>query len=372
MKIFTLRILMVFVLGLAMNVVLAQHTGLPENPEPGKCYVKCVTKPEFGTETVRVMVKPAYRVLAVVPATYKTVEEKVLVKEASFRYEFTPAIYDVVEVPYVSRAARTDMRVIPAEFGEDSRRIKIYPETAGWEYAPYPCPDPNKEDCQTLCWKEYPAQFTTVPQQTLASDASTENVAVPETRTTYKKRVVTTPAKVEKIPIPAEYDVITRRVVDVPAHVEQKTIPAEYKTVTKTTLVKAGGLTVWEEVDCALLQPTELDILWDLNSARLNTSAKRVVDRELISLMKEKPGISVELASHTGSRGSDSYNMALSQRRADAVKSYMVSQGIDADRIISKGYGETRLKNNCDDGVPCSDAQHQVNRRTEFRILQNN
>ncbi len=362
-----------FLLAILFSVYgVSAQNGLPENPEPGKCYVKCVTKPEFGTETVRIMVRPAYTKLKVIPATYKTVTEKVLVKEASKRYEFTPAQFKVVEVPYVSKAKSARLEVIPAVLGDASERIKTYPETAGWEYAPYPCPDPNKEDCQTLCWKEYPAQFTTVPTKTLTSDATTETVAIPEVNDTYEKRVVSQPAQVKTITVPAEYKTIERRVVDEPARVEKISVPAEYKEVTKTVLLKPGGLTIWEEVDCALLQPTKLNILWDFNSARLNADAKRVIDRELITLLQNKPGITVELASHTDSRGNDAYNKALSQRRADAVKNYIVSQGIDADRIISKGYGETRLVNNCSNGVPCTEAQHQANRRTEFRILQNN
>lgn len=367
----TLRYLLLFVLCISMNGLMAQQDGLPTNPKPGKCYVKCVTKPEFGTETVRVMVSPSYTKLEVIPATYKTVTEKVLVKEASKRYEFTAAEFEVVEVPYVDKEASTKLEVVPASLGDDSERIKTYPETAGWEYAPYPCPDPTKEDCQTLCWKEYPASYTTVDKKVLDSDASTKEIAVPETNATYEKRVVSKPAEVKEIDVPAEYAEIERQVVDVPASTKEVTVPAEYEEVTKTVLKKEGGLTVWEEVDCDLLEPTELGILWDFNSAVVNNDAKRIIDSELISLLKDKPAITIELSSHTDSRGNDDYNLSLSQRRADAVKSYIVSQGINGDRIISKGYGETRLKNHCSNGVECSEAEHQVNRRTEFVILQN-
>lgn len=367
----TLQYLLLFVFFIAGYGMTAQTDGLPTNPKPGKCYVKCVTKAEFGTETVRIMTKPSYTTLEVVPATYKTVYDTVLVKEAAKRYEFTPAEYEVVDVPYVSKATSSRLEVVPAVLGDDSEEIKIYPETSGWEYEAYPCPDPRKEDCQTLCWKEYPARYTTVDKKTLTSDASTKEIAIPETNATYQKRVVSKPAAIKEIEIPAEYDVIARQVVDQPATTRKTTVPAEYKEVTKTVLVKAGGLTVWEEVDCELLTPTELSILWDFNSAVLNNAAKREIDRELIALMKDKPAISIELSSHTDSRGNDDYNMALSQRRADAVKSYIVSQGVKGDRIISKGYGESRLKNHCSNGVECSEELHQVNRRTEFIILQN-
>ena len=77
----------------------------------------------------------------------------------------------------------------------------------------------------------------------------------------------------------------------------------------------------------------------------------------------------IELSSHTDSRAPDDYNMALSQRRAASAVAYLVSKGITKNRMIAKGYGETRLVNKCANGVPCSEAEHQLNRRTEVKIL---
>jgi outer membrane protein OmpA-like peptidoglycan-associated protein len=77
----------------------------------------------------------------------------------------------------------------------------------------------------------------------------------------------------------------------------------------------------------------------------------------------------IELSSHTDARGSDDYNMKLSQRRADGVKKYLMDKGIAENRIVAKGYGETQLVNNCGNGVKCSDDEHLQNRRTEFKIL---
>jgi len=82
-----------------------------------------------------------------------------------------------------------------------------------------------------------------------------------------------------------------------------------------------------------------------------------------------KTGVTVELASHTDSRGSDSFNMDLSNRRANSVRTYLISKGINPNQLIAKGYGETRLKNRCSNGVKCSEQEHLVNRRTEFRVI---
>ncbi len=88
----------------------------------------------------------------------------------------------------------------------------------------------------------------------------------------------------------------------------------------------------------------------------------------LVRIMKEN-SITVELGSHTDSRGSDKYNNQLSQKRAESAVRYIVQQGIETSRITAKGYGETKLLNRCGNGVPCSDEEHQANRRTEFKVI---
>jgi len=86
--------------------------------------------------------------------------------------------------------------------------------------------------------------------------------------------------------------------------------------------------------------------------------------------MNDYPDMIIELSSHTDSRGSNAYNATLSQCRADAAVDYIVGKGISISRIVPKGYGESRLVNECADGVNCSEPKHQENRRTEFNILE--
>jgi len=108
-------------------------------------------------------------------------------------------------------------------------------------------------------------------------------------------------------------------------------------------------------------------IYYDLGSANIRQDAVPELEK-LVTLMQENPGITVTLCSHTDSRGSDSANLDLSQRRAQAAVEYIVSRGIDTNRITPTGFGESQLLNECADGVSCTDAQHQQNRRTEFKI----
>lgn len=88
----------------------------------------------------------------------------------------------------------------------------------------------------------------------------------------------------------------------------------------------------------------------------------------LVKFMQENPKLKVELSSHTDSRGSDAYNLGLSQRRAQAAVNYVISKGVEKERINAVGYGETRLVNQCANGVRCPENEHRQNRRTEIFI----
>jgi outer membrane protein OmpA-like peptidoglycan-associated protein len=109
-------------------------------------------------------------------------------------------------------------------------------------------------------------------------------------------------------------------------------------------------------------------IYFDMNKYIIRKDAATELDK-IVEVMTENPGMKIELGSHTDARGSDASNLALSDRRAKASVAYIVSKGIEASRITGKGYGETKLTNACGNNITCSEADHQMNRRTEFIIL---
>jgi len=111
------------------------------------------------------------------------------------------------------------------------------------------------------------------------------------------------------------------------------------------------------------------NIYYDFDKWDIRPEAAEELDK-LVKIMKDNPSWKVELGSHADSRGSDSYNIELSQKRAESAVDYIVSRGISRDRITAKGYGESQLVNECDDGVECNEEQHQMNRRTEFTIIE--
>jgi hypothetical protein len=108
-------------------------------------------------------------------------------------------------------------------------------------------------------------------------------------------------------------------------------------------------------------------IYFDYREARIRSDAAMELDL-VVQVMKTDPSITIDLRSHSDSRASVEVNDALSQRRAESTRNYLIEQGIQSYRITWKGYGERRLVNHCADGVECSEQEHQMNRRTEFII----
>jgi len=353
------------------SFVMAQD--LPTNPEPGKCYVRCTTPDVYVNETVTLTVKPAYKVLKTVPATFKTVTERVLVKEEGKKLTVVPAKWGTETVTYVSKEGGNTLQVIPAKFSPSSETIEVKPAYAQWELgaAAPDCASSNPDDCRYWCYKGYPAEFTTIETTSLASDASTTSAPIGSKNASYTKTVMLEPAKVVEEIIPAEYREITKTVLDTDARTTEETVPAVTRTVTKEVLKEKGGLTTWKEIECSLVEYQALPINWNLGSATLTAQAKTIIDTRLMPVLQQNEGAKLEIASHTDVRGNAASNQDLSERRAKAVADYLISKGVNSSLLVANGFGENKVKNRCKEGVSCTEREHAVNRRTEFRVINN-
>ncbi len=107
------------------------------------------------------------------------------------------------------------------------------------------------------------------------------------------------------------------------------------------------------------------NIYYDLNSAEIRPDAAAELDK-LVKLLQDNPKIRIELSSHTDARATDDYNDALSQRRAESAVVYIVSKGINADRLVAIGYGKRQMII----ANAQTEEEHQVNRRTEFKVIE--
>jgi outer membrane protein OmpA-like peptidoglycan-associated protein/tetratricopeptide (TPR) repeat protein len=109
------------------------------------------------------------------------------------------------------------------------------------------------------------------------------------------------------------------------------------------------------------------NIYYDFNESFIREDAKPTLD-DLAYRLEINPEFRIELSSHTDCRGSDPFNLNLSQRRAQAAVDYLASKGISVDRLVAKGYGETQPANDCI-CARCTEVEHQENRRTAFKVL---
>lgn len=345
----------------------------PENPEPGACYIRCPI--EEIKELEKVVTTPAYQKYKVVPAVYKTVEERVLVKEASKRFEYVPAVYrDVydtllVEDPYSTYTLSSVQLIDTFEI------IELEPAYSRFETRPAidGCKSPVPGDCDVICYVHYPAVTKRIPVQRIVRQPGYTQENPPNGRyKVIKRQVIDQPATVREIEIPAEYVTIQKRVLEKDATVDstlvEPVLREEVFLVNDRSVNPADGYE-WRKIECSLLDFNVLPIYYALNSDMLSAKAKAVIDEELLNLMLKRPELRVEISSHTDSRASDAFNLDLSKRRAKSVVDYLVSRGIKRSRLEYQGYGETQLVNHCGNGVPCSEAQHAENRRTEFRVL---
>ena len=110
------------------------------------------------------------------------------------------------------------------------------------------------------------------------------------------------------------------------------------------------------------------DIYYDFDKWYIRKESEPELNK-LLGFLQENSSLIVEISSHTDARAPFDYNIRLSQRRAQSVVDWLIARGIDKNRLKPKGYGESQPRNGCTDGVPCTEYEHQRNRRTEFRVI---
>lgn len=354
---------------LLVTNAFSQVLTLPQNPEPGKCYVMCKTPEVWKNEQMTIEVAPAYKKIITHPAQYNTITEKVLIKEASEKLEIVPAVWETKAVNYTAKQDANKLDVVKAVFTQDTQTIETKATSASWQMSGRKpgCESNDPNDCRYWCYKPVPATYITVPLTKLSSDATTRSTRVAGFEKSYNRKVIVRKETTRVVEIPAVYGTISKTVLVKNAWQEEVTIPAKYKTVRKEVLVNKGGLSTWKEVECELVDNTPLPINWNLNSATLTPAAKRIIDSRLLPILEN--GVAIALESHTDARGTRQANQDLSDRRAKAVRNYLISKGINSSQLSGNGYGESKLINRCSDGVVCSEAEHRANRRTTFRVI---
>ncbi len=153
---------------------------------------------------------------------------------------------------------------------------------------------------------------------------------------------------------------------------------------TKYLTVSSSVSTVGKKAPATLYVTLELEkvrrgvpikvenIYYDLDKWNIRPDAAKELDK-LVKILLDNPTMQIELSSHTDCRATVEYNRQLSTKRAESAVAYIISRGVNKNRLVAAGYGESRLINDCEcEGTKtstCTEEQHQENRRTEFKIL---
>ena len=358
---------------LSCSIVFSQEylESQPINPEPGKCYAKCVTPDEFKDEIIKVESVPSYKKLEIVPAIYKTISVDVVLKPSSKKYVNIPAVYNTVVDTVWIKDPYNKITVSEAQFGSTKKQVEILPASETWvagEKDP-DCPSIDPSDCRIFHYRKDPALVRDVPVSTIKTAASLQKTTIKGNYKLVKRKIEVSPATTRVELIPALTEKINKRVIVKDETTKAIVVPAEHVNVTKKILVKKGGMTAWRMVPCTIKRAGVVPIFYASGSAVLTQESKRLIDKYIWSILKDDSTSIIEIGSHTDSQGGENSNMKLSEKRAKIVVDYLVNKGVNPERLIAVGYGESKLLNDCDDSKKCSDLKHKKNRRTEFKVF---
>ena len=220
------------------------------NAKPGECYGKFVSKPEFSTNKIKEMVKPASERIEIVPAEFQTVKEKCLVKEAYQKMEVVPAVWETVEEKVLVRPAYRRAIETPALYDTVTETILVKPAYSTWK--PGASTNIQKIDEKTgevYCLVEIPAEYKTQTKQVLRTAASVRYEDVPAEYATVAKTVLKTAETTKTIDVPAEY--VEKEVVKMVRGPQAKRIavPAEYTELDGKVLASSGS-EEWHQILC--------------------------------------------------------------------------------------------------------------------------
>ena len=153
---------------------------------------------------------------------------------------------------------------------------------------------------------------------------------------------------------------------------EKIDLPVLNAEINYTRIGAEDAITLVNEFnDTIQVSPQDLFVInriyYDYNSAQLTSESRRQLD-QLAIIMERNEGITLELRSHTDSRGDANYNLKLSQQRAKAAIGFLSNTGLSGERFQYEGMGELQPLNECVDGVQCTEPEYAINRRTEIRL----
>ena len=234
----------------------------PPNPKTGECYARVRIPATFKTVSERVQSREASERFEIIPARYETVEERVLVREASTKLEVVPAVYGEVQERVLVKPASSKIVEVPAVYETVTERVIDVPAHTVWKKGPATTQTSNvlsqttTDTGEIMCLVEVPATYKTISKRVLKTPARTEEIEVPAEYKTVTRTVVTTPAKTREVTIPAQYDTVAVTKLVAPAKEKRIEIPAEYQTVSSRQQTSDERME-WRQVMCEVNMTSE-------------------------------------------------------------------------------------------------------------------
>lgn len=227
----------------------------PPNPKPGECYARVLIPATYSTVSEQVLKREAGERIEVIPARYETVTESVLVKEASSKLEVVPAVYGEVEERVLVKPATTKIVEVPAVYETVTERVLDKPAHTAWKKGPAASQTSNvlsqstTDTGEIMCLVEVPATYKTVEKRVLVTPARTDEVTIPAEYKTVTRTVVKQPATTREVVIPAKYETVEVTKLVSKADERRIAIPAEYQTVTRTDKTSDESME-WRRLMC--------------------------------------------------------------------------------------------------------------------------
>ncbi|MEQ8204830.1 MAG: peptidoglycan-binding domain-containing protein [Woeseia sp.] len=227
----------------------------PPNPKPGQCYARVLTPAKYRTISERVLVRDASERIEILPARYTTADETVLVKEASTRLEVVPAVYETISEQVLTKPASKKVVEIAAEYRTEIERVVDQPAHTAWKKGPAAKQTANvlsqttTDTGELMCLVEVPATYKNIEKRVLVRPARTTETVIPAEYRAVTKRVVKTPATTREVAVPAQYDTIQVTKLAAQGSEKRIAVPASYENISRSEMVAAEKMD-WRQVMC--------------------------------------------------------------------------------------------------------------------------
>ncbi len=234
-----------------LSTLLAAMTELPPEVKPGECYVRVKVPAKYETIEERLLVKPESVRYEIMPAEFKMVEKEVVVKPESITYEIVPAEYESKEFEVVVAPEHTQITATEPEFQSEENKVETRAARLVLKLDANPLSAGGLlSNGEVLSLAQDPAEVKTYTRSLLIKPAQVKQEKVAPAIEKIATQVLVKPAEVKEVKVPAEIRKLMVRELVRPATKKEIKVPAEYTTVTRSRLVSPERI-VWQRILCA-------------------------------------------------------------------------------------------------------------------------